>query len=167
MSGRQKLSVAQQRKRKLKATEEARKSSKILVPITSELGTATTEKENDEKVHSSVSENSVSDAESLATNDESLDRLESPSQEDQSPQSTSKTHPVIIFNDIGFLNFNAAGRPYLDNNTKETLVKIGADAFRHEDATLPETQSGKSIARGMTKSWFEKTLPNGQQVPCT
>jgi hypothetical protein len=114
-----------------------------------------------------VSENS--DAESIATNDESLDREESPCEEDQAyPQSTHKTHPVFLFNDIGFLTFTAAGRPCLDDNIKDTLVKIGADAFRNEDVTLPKTKSGtKCIARGMTKSWFEKSLPNGQQVPRT
>ena len=66
------------------------------------------------------------------------------------------------------MSFTAAARPCIDDATKELLVKTGPDAFRNEDATLPRTLSGtKAVARGMTKNWFHKSLPNGQQVPRT
>ncbi|KAL3836924.1 hypothetical protein ACJMK2_022330 [Sinanodonta woodiana] len=180
MSGRKKLSRDQQRKRKIKATEQARKSSKWIAaylkvdefnqedskPIASESSTATVEEENDKMELSIVSENS--DSESIATNEDSLDMEKPPCEEDQAyPKSIHKTHSIFVFNDIGFLTFTAAGRPCLDDNIKDTLVKIGAGTFRNEDI-IPKTKRGtKFIARGMTESWFEKSLPNGQQVPHT
>ena len=92
-------------------------------------------------------------------------------QEDPKPgpfQLIYHNNPIITFGDIGFMSFTAAARPCIDDATKELLVKTGPDAFRNEDATLPRTLSGtKAVARGMTKNWFHKSLPNGQQVPRT
>ena len=92
-------------------------------------------------------------------------------QEDPKPGPSQLTHqnsPIITFGDIGFMSFTAAARPCIDDATKELLVRTGPDAFRNEDATLPRTLSGtKAVARGMTKNWFHKFLPNGQQVPRT
>ncbi|KAL3870673.1 hypothetical protein ACJMK2_038718 [Sinanodonta woodiana] len=86
MSGRKKISGDQQQKRKIKTTGQARKSCKLLAaylkvdefkkeddkPAASEPSRATADEENDKMELSIVSENS--DAESIATNDESLDR---------------------------------------------------------------------------------------------
>ncbi|KAL5497675.1 hypothetical protein EMCRGX_G014194 [Ephydatia muelleri] len=175
MSSTGKLSGAQRRKRKAKAAEEARKSSKLLAAFLKvdkeaehdDLGSKSTNEESEAKrMESEVTSDNINDS------DETSDESEVVAgQEDPKPgpsQLIYHNNPIITFGDIGFMSFTAAARPCIDDATKELLVKTGPDAFRNEDATLPRTLSGtKAVARGMTKNWFHKSLPNGQQVPRT
>ena len=171
----EKLSGAQRRKRKAKAAEEARKSSKLLAAFLkvdkeaehNDLGSKSANEESEAKrMESEVTSDNINDS------DETSDESEVVAgQEDPKPgpsQLIYHNNPIITFRDIGFMSFTAAARPCIDDATKELLVKTGPDAFRNEDATLPRTLSGtKAVARGMTKNWFHKSLPNGQQVPRT
>ncbi|KAL5477549.1 hypothetical protein EMCRGX_G024360 [Ephydatia muelleri] len=175
MSSTGKLSGAQRRKRKAKAAEEARKSSKLLAAFLKvdkeaehdDLGSKSANEESEAKrMESEVTSDNINDS------DETSDESEVVAgQEDPKPgpsQLIYHNNPIITFGDIGFMSFTAAARPCIDDATKELLVKTGPDAFRNEDATLPRTLSGtKAVARGMTKNWFHKSLLNGQQVPRT
>ena len=175
MSSTGKLSGAQRRKRKAKAAEEARKSSKLLAAFLKvdkeaehdDLGSKSANEESEAKrMESEVTSDNINDS------DETSDESEVVAgQEDPKPgpsQLIYHNNPIITFGDIGFMSFTAAAKPCIDDATKELLVKTGPDAFRNEDATLPRTLSGtKAVARGMTKNWFHKSLPNGQQVPRT
>ena len=175
MSSTGKLSGAQCRKRKAKAAEEARKSSKLLAAFLKvdkeaehdDLGSKSANEESEAKrMESEVTSDNINDS------DETSDESEVVAgQEDPKPgpsQLIYHNNPIITFGDIGFMSFTAAAKPCIDDATKELLVKTGPDAFRNEDATLPRTLSGtKAVARGMTKNWFHKSLPNGQQVPRT
>ncbi|KAL5517613.1 hypothetical protein EMCRGX_G003195 [Ephydatia muelleri] len=172
MSSTGKLSGAQRRKRKAKA---ARKSSKLLAAFLKvdkeaehdDLGSKSVNEESEAKrMESEVTSDNINDS------DETSDESEVVAgQEDPKPgpsQLIYHNNPIITFGDIGFMSFTAAARPCIDDATKELLVKTGPDAFRNEDTTLPRTLSGtKAVARGMTKNWFHKSLPNGQQVPRT
>ena len=172
MSSTGKLSGAQRRKRKAKAAEEARKSSKLFAAFLKvdkeaehdDLGSKSANEESEAKrMESEVTSDNINDS------DETSDESEVVAgQEDPKPgpsQLIYHNNPIITFGDIGFMSFTAAARPCIDDATKELLIKTGPDAFRNEDATLPRTLSGtKAVARGMTKNWFHKSLPNGQQV---
>ena len=160
MSSTGKLSGAQRRKRKAKAAEEARKSSKLLAAFLKvdkeaehdDLGSKSANEESEAKrMESEVTSDNINDS------DETSDESEVVAgQEDPKPgpsQLIYHNNPIITFGDIGFMSFTAAARPCIDDATKELLVKTGPDAFRNEDATLPRTLSGtKAVARGMTKN---------------
>ena len=165
-----KLSGAQNRKRKAKVVEEAKKSSKVLAAFLSVSGKA-----------EEIPEPSTSTGNTFYPADEDgADSTieEKPCDKNESDSDTALpladdsavANPILVFNDIGFLKFSPSEKPDLDEATKMKMVKMGADAFRNEDATLPKTlcsSGAKWIARGMTKSWFHKALPNGQEVPRT
>eukprot|EP00731_Ephydatia_muelleri_P032774 Em0024g318a len=158
-----KLSGAQRRKRKAKAAEEARKSSKLLAAFLKvdkeaehdDLGSKSANEESEaNRMESEVTSDNINDS------DETSDESEVVAgQEDPKPgpsQLIYHNNPIITFGDIGFMSFTAAARPCIDDATKELLVKTGPDAFRNEDATLPRTLSGtKAVARGMTKNWWQ------------
>eukprot|EP00731_Ephydatia_muelleri_P001290 Em0001g1290a len=152
MSSTGKLSGAQRRKRKAKAAEEARKSSKLLAAFLKvdkeaehdDLGSKSANEESEAKrMESEVTSDNINDS------DETSDESEVVAgQEDPKPgpsQLIYHNNPIITFGDIGFMSFTAAARPCIDDATKELLA----------------------VARGMTKNWFHKSLPNGQQVPRT
>eukprot|EP00731_Ephydatia_muelleri_P011311 Em0006g205a len=163
MSSTGKLSGAQRRKRKAKAAEEARKSSKLLAAFLKvdkeaehdDLGSKSANEESEaNRMESEVTSDNINDS------DETSDESEVVAgQEDPKPgpsQLIYHNNPIITFGDIGFMSFTAAARPCIDDATKELLVKTGPDAFRNEDATLPRTLSGtKAVARGMTKNWWQ------------
>jgi hypothetical protein len=72
---------------------------------------------------------------------------------------------LIFHKDVGYLSFNPLGRPLIDAGLKENMVKLGTSYFQNADAAMPKTNYGaKGIARGMTRNWFIKEMPNGEQI---
>ena len=76
--------------------------------------------------------------------------------------------PVILHKDIGLLEFSPHGRPVIDPDLKEEMLNLGLGYFQNSDAAMPKAAYGaKGIMRGMTRNWFTKEMPNGEQIPRT
>jgi hypothetical protein len=116
-----KLSGAQGRKRRAKDDEDARKSSRLLAafvikePKTDEDATL-----NLLEVLEMSSDLSDSEDDSDGDGNESPES-EHPEREDQAA--------VLVFTDIGYINFTATGTPSVDQKTKERMIEKGASAF--------------------------------------
>eukprot|EP00731_Ephydatia_muelleri_P038837 Em0934g1a len=163
MSSTGKLSGAQRRKRKAKAAEEARKSSKLLAAFLKvdkeaehdDLGSKSANEESEAKrMESEVTSDNINDSDE--TSDESEVVAE---QEDPKPgpsQQIYHNNPIITFGDIGFMSFTAAARPCIDDATKELLNL----ALRGHVEQLDSDNPGNFLATLKFLSFYDTLLEN-------
>ena len=72
---------------------------------------------------------------------------------------TEEDDPVLIYKDVGYINFSATGQSSIGQLLKEAMVRQGYDCFQNADAK--EEFGSKATVRCMTQNWIVKQLKNG------
>ena len=186
MSGKLKLSGAQGRKRKAKEEEEAKKLRKTMAAF------ITVNRRNDQSGNvdepnqpimsttAAAEENDVRDSDFTHSSEneseeQTVNKAAASSVEDDRPEqaavvtaATEEDDPVLIYKDVGYINFSATGQASIGQLLKEAMVRQGYDCFQNADANFAKEEFGsKATVRGMTQNWFVKQLKNGIVVPRT
>ena len=126
-------------------------------------------------------ENDVSDSDFTNSSDnesedeQTLNKAAASSVEDDHPEqavvvtaATEEDDPLLIYKDVGYINFSATGQASIGQLLKEAMVRQGYDCFKNADANFAKEEFGsKATVRGMTQNWFVKQLKNGIVVPRT
>ena len=153
--------------------EEDEKQSKILagyfkVEETAATADSETESSHDRDTHGDEKNGTESEVEPCQSSSDSSDPEATESSGNSGDQKQPSHDPaVLVFKDFGYITYNLHD-PCIEKDVKKSIVKEGADAFRHQDAVLPKVPFGtKAIVRGMTQNWFMKTMDNGELVPRT
>ena len=171
-----KLSCAQNRKRKAKEEEEARKSRKLIKCFLKQNAEEEQEKNdipstvNDDDNRSVLVKlqlednysNGDSEAEGRKDNSDIQEEGTIISSSDDEKESKDKRStsvpPVLRVNDIGKLEFDQRSElPIISQQLRTELVTRGSALLQNKDGPF-----AKKGGRSMTTSWFERRLDNGQ-----
>ena len=130
------------------------------------MSTSAAGKENDVRVsdftHSSENESEVNKAAESSVEDNR------PEQAAVVTAATEEDDPILIYQDVGYINFSATGQASIGQLLKEAMVRQGYDCFQSADANFAKEEFGtKATVSGMTQNWLVKQLKNGIVVPRT
>ena len=71
---------------------------------------------------------------------------------------TEEDDPVLIYKDVGYINFSATGQASIGQLLKEAMVRQGYDCFQNADANFAKEEFGsKATVRGTTPELVCKT----------
>eukprot|EP00731_Ephydatia_muelleri_P028946 Em0020g590a len=161
MSGKLELSGAQGRKRKSKEEEEAKKLRKTMAAFIT-VNRRNDQSGNDDEPNQPImsttaaaEENDVRDSdfthssENESEEEQTVNKAAASSVEDDRPEqaavvtaATEEDDPVLIYKDVGYINFSATGQASIGQLLKEAMVRQGYDCFQNADANFAKEEFG-------------------------